>query len=243
MDKERARELLKSMGFSEWEINTYIILVKYGPQTALELARLSKVARSKTYEVATRLRKKGLVMKVPPMPTKGVTQKFVAISPEKVFPSKISEMQKLLEYLTSLYNNPVKARFPNINFYTSKEAVKELFSDVIKKSKFFYFYLVNLDLKSILGYAFEHNLADISKKKHHFLLAETIELKQLSKNLKNVSFIHEKEGVNYIITSESVIMDLWQSQHIIIEINSEDAVKTFLFMYSHLYKTYKTQLS
>jgi sugar-specific transcriptional regulator TrmB len=231
MDKDRLKSLLIGMGLSEWESEAYFILIKNGPQTAVELSRLSKIARSKTYEVVTRLRRKGLVMKIPPMPTKGVTQKFVAIDPEKVFQLKISEMKEISEYLAPLYKNPSQGRFPNINFYTSKEGIKELFIDITKKSQFAYFYIMNLDLKSSLGYAFEHHMEDFKKKKNHFILGNSPEIKEFSKTIKNKTFIDQKEGINYIITSESVILDLWKSQHIIIEIISKEAVKTFLEMY------------
>jgi sugar-specific transcriptional regulator TrmB len=230
MEQAQAAQILKDMGFSEWEVETYLALLKHGPQTAVELARLTHVARSKTYEVVTRLRRKGYVMKVPPMPTSGVTQRFVAMDPKKVFSSKQKEIEEAGRYLGKLYENPIKPRFPNINYYTSREAAKELFSHLHTTPGPFYIRLVNLDLKIPLGYAFDHFFREIQKKKHHFLLEETKELAAFSKSVKHKSFFGHG-GINYIITSDSVILDLWQSQHVILEINSKEAVTTYLQLF------------
>ncbi|RJQ17311.1 TrmB family transcriptional regulator [Candidatus Woesearchaeota archaeon] len=234
MEREHAEAILRNFGLSEWEITAYMILITYGPQSAVELSRLSKVARSKTYEVITRLRKKGYVMKVPPMPTKGVTQKFVAIDPKTVFPSKIYDLQQLSRYFNSLYDNPTKPGFPNINFFTSKEALKELFIRALANSKFFYIYFINLNVKTCLSYRFEHFLKGVMKKKHHFILANTAELRQFAKICKKATFLDDAEGINIIVTSQSVILDLWQSQHLFLEINSKDAVKAFSVFYKNM---------
>ena len=234
MEIGRIKEILIKLGMSEWEAGIYAHLVLYGPMTAIELARLSRVPRSKTYEVATRLRRKGFVMKIPPMPIKGVTQKFSAINPEKVFPSLISEMQELSTHLGKAYKNPIKPGFPNMNIYTSKEGVKELFASMCSNSKFIYFYLANTKLKTIVGTTFEQKLTKIKKK--NFILQNNAEMKAFAKNLKNVKFLNETGGLNYIITSESVILDLWETQHMIIELVSKEAVKTFMIMYALLQK-------
>lgn len=230
MEQAQAAQILKGIGLSEWEVESYLALLKHGPQTAVELSRLTKVARSKTYEVVTRLRRKGYVMKVPPMPTSGVTQRFVAMDPKRVFLSKTAELEDVGSYLGKLYDNPVKARFPNINYYTSREAVKELFSHLKSSPGPFYIRMVNLDLKIPLGYSFDHFFKEIKRKRHHFLLEETKEMISFSKSLKNVSFFGHG-GINYIITKEKVILDLWQSQHVILEINSKEAVTTYLQLY------------
>lgn len=234
MEIGRIKETLIKLGLTEWEAGIYSHLVLYGPMTAIELARLSRVPRSKTYEVATRLRRKGYVMKIPPMPIKGVTQKFSAINPEKVFPSLISEMQELSAHLGKAYKNPIKPGFPNMNIYTSKEGVKEMFSSICSNSKFIYFYMTNARLKTILGSTFEQKLAKVKKK--NFLLQNNAEMKAFAKELKNVKYLNETGGLNYIITSESVILDLWETQHMMIELVSKETVKTFMLMYNCLQK-------
>ncbi len=237
MEVTEIKKVLANLGLSDWETESYLILIRYGPQTALQLSKLTNVARSKTYEVVTRLRRKGLVMKVPPMPTKGVTQKFVAINPKEVFPSKISDIEQLIEHLSNAYNNPKAARYPSINFYTTKENARKFILKLSKESKFLYFYLNDLNLEYVLEYSFDHSIKAINKKKHYFLLANTKELKEFSKKINTFSFSHEKgEGINYIITPDSLILDLWKSQHIFLEIKSKDAVKTFLLSYQKLIK-------
>ena len=227
MDEQRIKVLLRNLGFSEWEANAYWILVKHGEQTAVGLCRLSKIARSKTYEVISRLRKKGLVMKIPAMPQKGVTQKFVAIDPEKVFFSKIEDMRELSKSLEEMYKNPIEPRYTKINMYTSREAVRELFFDICRNSKFFYAYLANMDVAQVLGYSLGHMLKMIRKKKHFFLLND-VDPKKLG--IKKCAFI--KSGkMSYIICSDRVILDMYKEQHVFLEIISQEAVETFMDLF------------
>lgn len=236
MSDNRIKSLMKDFGYSDWEITAYFILIKYGPKTALELSRLSRIARPKTYEVITRLRKKGLVMKVPPMPTKGVTQKFVAIEPQKILKSKVNDIEELSILLQQVYKNPVNAAFPKVNMYTSKGSVKALILDLLSDSKYYLFYLSDLNIKEILGYSFDNILRSIKTKRNHFILRDTIELRNFSKSIKNYDFIDIKENMSYIITDNRVVLDLFKSQHIVIEIISTDAVNTFKEFYNRMLK-------
>lgn len=232
MEQEKIKLLMKNIGFSDWETTAYLVLVKFGPQSAVSLSRLSKIARSKTYEVMTRLRRKGFIMKVPAMPTKGVTQRFVAIDPKKIFQSKLHDMEDLSETLGKMYINSSIPGFPKINMYTSKEAVKELFFEISNNSKYFYIYLTDLNLQNVLEYSFDHIFNLIKKKKNYFLLRDNEDLKGFSKELKNFSIIKCEENMSFIITEDRVILDLYKSQHVIIEIVSIEAVKTFRDLYN-----------
>ena len=232
MEINEAKEMLSELGLSTWEIDAYVALVKHGPQTAVELSRLTSVARSKTYEVITRLRRKGLVIKVPPMPAKGVTQKFVVNDPQNVFPSKIEQIKNLTKYLTDSYNNPLKPRYPDMSFYTTKETARKFLLRTTKESKYIYATIGNKDLKHILSFSFEQMIQNIEKKTHQYIIAST--LHDFSKNITNAKYLEKIQGINYIITPESVILDLWESQHIILELKSKEAVQTFKAQFMQL---------
>ena len=228
------KNVLLTLGLSNWEVEAYIILVRYGPQTAVDLSRLSKVARSKTYEVVTRLRRKGLVMKVPPMPTKGITQKFVAINPQEVFQNKMSEIEKASKYLSLAYKNPKKVRYPNINFYTTKDNARKFLMRLPKESNSFNISLTTPAIKRVLGFSFDNWINSLNKKKSRFILSK--DYLDISKKIKSKSFSSIKNSMSYIITPDRLILDLWDEQHIILDIQSKEAANTFSSQFRNIFK-------
>ena len=55
---------LKELGFSQYEVTSYLALVKNHPINGSQLSKLSGVARSKVYDVLRALTKKGLVQEI-----------------------------------------------------------------------------------------------------------------------------------------------------------------------------------
>jgi sugar-specific transcriptional regulator TrmB len=80
----RVKELLKEMGFSEYEANAYTILAFSGPLSAVEVAEFTKIPRPRIYDIIEGLCEKGIVNK-----EEGKQTKYNVIPP--------SELVKLLE--------------------------------------------------------------------------------------------------------------------------------------------------
>ena len=60
----QAVQLLREIGFSEYEARAYLALVRRGPQTGYELARHSRIPRPNVYGVLQRLEDRGAVLRV-----------------------------------------------------------------------------------------------------------------------------------------------------------------------------------
>jgi sugar-specific transcriptional regulator TrmB len=229
MEREIAIKDLEELGLSEWEAKCYWTLIRYGPKSALELSKLSEIARSKVYEVATRLRRKGFVMKIPPIPLKGMTQKFAAIEPEKVFSTKIDELKELSKELESIYINPTEPRFPKINFYNSKKSTKELLLNLLNKQESIIFFIGQKGLFESLGQYLAAPLIK-DKKNLKFLISDKLIKDENFIKIKNKAILRDFEGSNLIVLRDRVIIDLWKEQFMVLEIISPSLAKSFNYL-------------
>ncbi|MEN9626376.1 MAG: hypothetical protein RL557_704 [archaeon] len=74
-------QLLNEIGLTRGEIKVYFALLENGTSTTGPIITVSKVARSKVYEILERLKEKGLVSEI----IKNNTRYFQALSPHKLF--------------------------------------------------------------------------------------------------------------------------------------------------------------
>jgi sugar-specific transcriptional regulator TrmB len=233
MEREIALRDLEGLGLSEWEAKCYWTLIRYGPKNALELSKLSEIARSKVYEVTTRLRRKGFVMKIPPIPLKGMTQKFAAIEPEKVFSTKMQELKELSNGLTSVYANPSEPRFPKINFYNSKKSTKELLLSIFNKRENITFFIGQKGLFESLGPYLPTMFMKCNSKNFKFLISDKLSKDENFSAIKNKNILKNFEGNNFIILRDRVIIDLWKEQFMVLEIISPSLAKSFGYFLIH----------
>ena len=73
---------LKSLGFGEYEARAYIGLLKCGPATAYEVAKVSGLPRANMYNVLKTLTEKGAAQPVNEKPVR-----YMAVSPDELFNS------------------------------------------------------------------------------------------------------------------------------------------------------------
>jgi sugar-specific transcriptional regulator TrmB len=63
-------DLLKNLGFTEYEARIYVVLSELGPSNAKELSNYSKIPKNKTYETLNNLEKKKKILTLPVTPKK-----------------------------------------------------------------------------------------------------------------------------------------------------------------------------
>lgn len=73
-------ELLRSLGFSEGEVTTYLTVLEIGAANVVEITRASKLSRQTVYNSLETLQKKGLISTV----QKGKKNNYIAEDPERV---------------------------------------------------------------------------------------------------------------------------------------------------------------
>ncbi len=110
IDKD-LNDKLQQLGLTEYEIRAYASLLSSGKRTATELAHLSGVPRTKTYEVLAGLSAKGLCIEIP-----DAVRKYAAVEPEiaiktlrlkfeEEFITKINLIDALKDNLEDMYSN------------------------------------------------------------------------------------------------------------------------------------------
>ncbi len=98
-------EKLKSLGFSQYEINCYLALASNHPANGSQISRISGIARSRIYDVLRNLVRKGWVMEIEnglyvPLPAQELFKRLQAQFDDglKVLKEKLSEPTRNLAY-------------------------------------------------------------------------------------------------------------------------------------------------
>lgn len=119
---------LEDIGLTDKEARTYLALLELGPTTVVNIGKKSGIKRTTTYEILKGLLTKGLVTEQ----VFGKRRRFVAESPARLLENKKDEVQKLhdmIPTLEALHN--VSIERPSVQFFEGKEALKQIFTDMI----------------------------------------------------------------------------------------------------------------
>ncbi|MDD4990005.1 MAG: helix-turn-helix domain-containing protein [Candidatus Pacebacteria bacterium] len=121
--------ILKNLGFNEYETKVYLACLELGKSPVLEIARKARIKRTTVYNVVNLLLEKGLLSKYED--EKG--QKFLAEPPEKILDmlqQKEKEFARLLPNLMAITSTGSDIR-PEVKFYQGKEGIKAVYEDII----------------------------------------------------------------------------------------------------------------
>ncbi|AIF69447.1 hypothetical protein PAP_05180 [Palaeococcus pacificus DY20341] len=133
MDEKEVRQLLKELDLNEYEIRTYLTLIKRGALTAGELATLSKVPQPRIYDVIRTLMSKGFVTT-----SGGRPKKVVPVNPERVLnamqKSYIEKISLLKKELERMYH-PSEELIGNVMVVKSKITLEEYIKTAIRNAK------------------------------------------------------------------------------------------------------------
>jgi HTH-type transcriptional regulator, sugar sensing transcriptional regulator len=122
---------LEKIGLSDKEAKTYLALLELGPTTVVNVAKKSGLKRTTTYEILKTLLARGLVNEI----VFGKRRRFVAESPAKFLEHKKDEVEKLREMLPTLEAlHNVAIERPSVQFFEGKEALKQIFTDMISNT-------------------------------------------------------------------------------------------------------------
>ncbi len=78
---------LLEIGLTVYEAKTYFSLLRKNSFTANELSRISKIPRTKVYEILNKLMDNGLCTEIP-----GRTRKFKAVNPDTAFKKIVADL-------------------------------------------------------------------------------------------------------------------------------------------------------
>lgn len=97
---EEVNKFLEKLGLTEYEAKTLSALFGLKDAEAPEISRAAQVPKTRVYDVLDRLTKKELIIEI-----HGRPKRYMAIEPEKVFESLISDMRKNLKDIESEAEN------------------------------------------------------------------------------------------------------------------------------------------
>ena len=251
-------EELKKIGLTDGEARVYLALLNLNSSTVGPIAKKSKVAYSKIYEVLERLLEKGLVSHI----TKEKTKYFQALEPERLneyvekkkmeLKSSEKELEKLIPLLKS-HLKKEKKREAEI-FVGEKglmTAYEILLEEAERNSKLRFFYIFNPEYDEEV-YDFFYGRLNFNGKKTIPILKQKkmkwlgiINGKDIPKKFKKYSKLIVQRRANFPIpgniniTDNSVLIAIWSGEPMGILIQSEETAKNFKDYFDSVWKISK----
>lgn len=186
-------KLLELYGLNKDESDIYLFLLKNNEQSALEISKQLRIARTKIYRIIEKLLDKGLIKER----IKGYGRKFEAVSYEK-FSQFISTKEEELETLKlnapKLFNQLASIQNQSSNeykilHYRGIEGLKQLTWNTTKAKSEFRIYEIN-NMESFLPNAF-------SEKVRKEFAKNQIQIKQLTNHSEMDDYTDVQEVLEY----------------------------------------------
>lgn len=248
-------EILQQLGLTDGESRVYIALLKLGSSTVGPIAKESKAAYSKIYEVLNRLAEKGLVSHI----VKDKTRYYQALEParlieyldtkEKELQENKKQLKDLLPQLNSLSNSKTKQ---TAEIFTGKKGLLTAYDLFIKKARpkstLRFFYVHNPEYDDIIMNIF-YGTTNYNNK----ILAPTLKKKKMkwlglanAKGQKEISapkpIIQKYTNIplpgNIDITDNAILITTFNQGKIsAILIESEDVATNFRNYFDSIWQT------
>jgi sugar-specific transcriptional regulator TrmB len=245
--------LLKPFGLNEDESTVYILLLKQGPSTAVQLSRELKIGRTKVYRIIEALSTKKLATEIPWKTGK----RFTATSPEHLglllkerefeVENLRKSMPKLIGDLTTLQSK--ESTTSQVLEYKGIEGLKQVTWNSLRAKDVLRIYEISTDMSAFIDKKFSEKI------RLEFLLRKT-KIKQLT-NIKHFEpftklqqFIDEccelryidpkKLELNFEIMTYNNVLSMYTfkySQFFCVEIYNEDLAKMQKQLFDNMWET------
>ncbi len=245
---------LKTIGLTEGEIRIYNALLELGETTRTELAKKSRVSPSKVYDVADRLRKKGIISSV----KKNGVLHFSAANPEKIkvfleqkekdIKKEKELVNKLLPELLTKYKKIEEET--DVEVFYGWEGMKTVYTDIAKKLKpgeFNYIFGASSGVNS--------DRADIfftqqyREKRQSGFATKIIFNEDMRKNKQRTSifkekpneikFLKQKTFTELNVYKNTVLFIMLLNTPMIIRVRNKEAAKSFKDYFNNLWRIAK----
>ncbi|MFH1105975.1 MAG: helix-turn-helix domain-containing protein, partial [Candidatus Aenigmatarchaeota archaeon] len=255
---EKVLDSLKDIGLNLYERKLFIALLARGTSTAGELAEISNVPRSRTYDVLETLANKGFLVMQNAKP-----MKYVAIEPKQALESAKTKMREDMEIVTQkmdelktspiveemedLYHRGIKLVEPSemTGSLRGKNSVKNHMGSMFKSAKSDVQIITTKEgFSDLLNDHFEI-LRDASKNGVRIKVAAPVDSEEAMKSLKQfaeVKKLNQQKGSLCIVDGKQVLFGLTDekthhTQHLAIWTNSEHAAtEVFGTLFNHVWK-------
>ena len=170
------KKILEKAGFSEGEIEVYLMLLKCGSSKVSKIAQFTGLHRTNIYDTLEKLIEKGVVSYV----IEDDTKYFSAASPEKILDylkERTDEVQSILPELSKY--SMVNSSESIVEIFKGKEGLKTVLRDIIKEKKPYCVFEENGTIERVLPVFYPQF------NKH--LVAEKIPVRVLTNSVSGVS--------------------------------------------------------
>lgn len=133
------QKILEKIGLSDKEAKTYLALLELGPSRVSTLAKKTKIERTTSYGILSKLKDRGLISST----TIGRRFEFQSLDP-RLLPQYIERLQKEMDqYKTDLKHALPQfedlrrpyGKFPKIEFFEGIEGLKQAYEDTLENNK------------------------------------------------------------------------------------------------------------
>ncbi len=239
-------EELKELGLTDNEIKIYLVLLKLGNGTPLEIGEKTGFSRSYVYDALERLIDKQIVSLV----LKNNKKYYIPIEPKKleqIQKDKLEKLQKILPKLEELKSNSkeeVKVELHKGTFIY-KTLLKDILYTLKENDEVLIFGIKDEDLISMDKYYYEHvsqYFSKLEKMKIREKVITSIGTKKL-KDAKTTSyrFLPKEimENTAYVVYGKKVGIFLWGLPHYLIIIENKIIASSYRNQFELLWKIAK----
>lgn len=220
---------LGKLGLSESETQIYFELLKSGPLTATNLAKITKFNRSHIYDKLDVLMQKGFVSAV----IKNNTKYFNACQPEKIM-DYVEEMRDELSNIIPQLNKIKKESQHNtvVELYQGKDGIKTILKDIIREKKDYCVFGEEGQLQEALPVFISQFLRDVkSLKMQERLLSKESKRKKIVLTPKNteIRYLQDKyfSPTTTAVYGNKMAIFIWSEPVFAILVDNKDVAESF----------------
>ena len=157
-------EALRSFGLNDKEISVFLTCLKVGSSLVQDIARLSQLNRTSTYDILSSLESKGLVSHT----ISSGKRFYQAIRPKDLL-NLLKQKEELIKDILPELDSLVKTHThkPKIEEFSGLDSLKNLFESILNESKHFDCMASKKHLFKLFNFYFPHFVEKRKKKGIH----------------------------------------------------------------------------
>lgn len=227
-------KLLKNLGLSIVEAKIYVTLIKYGPQTILELSKNANINRSYSYNALEKLSKKGFIVK------DIINDKMIwkALSPKHILLYLDELKENIKKYTNKLSKIYKKMDDTEINIYEGQKGILAVCDDIAESKTKVMGFGAEGKIKEHLPYSYKHIFEKIKNNNVQFeLIALKNRIPVIKNNTKIKNFKKEFNScVEINVFEDKTIIFFWKKNLKAVVIKDEDVANSFRNYHKLLWK-------
>lgn len=232
------KEVLHDLGLDSKEIDLYLVLLRKGESTVLQLSRETGLERTSIYDSLSYLGKKGIVSSI----KKNNSSVFMAINPEQLltlFKDKYSALENILPKL-----NAIASKEPTdvtCEFFSGKESLKAVARDLLTAKKDYFVIGLKKEYEDVLGFFNDTSILRLNESsvKETALVDKGSKFKKVKNGKYRFLESNVSSNTTTLIYETVVVFFFWSEPYSAIRVKSNDLAKAQKAYFDMLWKQAK----